>query len=96
MKLLIKSLTYFFLFLIIYSNLFNSVIEGLTQSEAAKETAIKITKIEKNVETLQKVNPLAPCEDILPTVESNSSSIQSMKDQIDDLKANCSRQEDAS
>lgn len=95
MKTFINILTGLFILFILYDIFFNNLIEGLTQSELAKETQKKIKSIEKDVKSIEKINPFAPCASLTTTVSNNTDQIKSMKDQVDDLKANCARQESA-
>ena len=92
MKYFIKLLIMFFLFIIFYDLVFYKIREGLTQTEIAKETSKKIKSIETDIAKLQKVDPLAPCTSINKVVKDNTDSIKTMKDQVADVKANCSRQ----
>ena len=88
---LVNTLNILFIFLIIYNIIYKkSIQEGL--SGRAKEIDNKIKSIESDIASIRKVNPLIPCFSINSRVEKNTKDVNSMKDTINDLKANCERQ----
>ena len=89
--LFINLLNCIFAGLILYNILYpNLVREGLTSNQ--QKIQQKIKSLEKDINSVKALNPLAPCASIYPIVKDNTDKIKSMKSTINDLKANCQRQ----
>jgi len=89
--LFINLLNAIFIGLILYNLLYPKLFrEGLTPNQQKIQTKIK--GLEKDIKSIKKLNPLAPCKSIYPIVKDNTDKIKSMKSTINDLKANCQRQ----
>lgn len=89
--LFINLLNILFVVLFLYNLLYPELIkEGLTSNQ--QEIQNKIKQIEKDVKSIKGINPFAPCMSIYPVVKDNTDKIKSMKSTINDLKANCKRQ----
>uniref|UniRef100_A0A6C0AVU5 Uncharacterized protein n=1 Tax=viral metagenome TaxID=1070528 RepID=A0A6C0AVU5_9ZZZZ len=89
--LFINLLNAIFVAIILYNLLYpNLVREGLTSNQEKIQNKIK--ELEKDIKSVKSLNPLAPCASIYPIVEDNTDKINSMKSTINDLKANCQRQ----
>lgn len=91
LTLFINFLNILFIVLFLYNLLYPKLLkEGLTSNE--KKIEDKISQLEKDVKSVKGLNPLAPCMSIYPVVKDNTDKIKSMKSTINDLKANCERQ----
>jgi hypothetical protein len=89
--LFINLLNAIFVAIILYNLLYpNLVREGLTSNQEKIQNKIK--ELEKDIKSVKSLNPLAPCAPIYPIVKDNTDKIKSMKSTINDLKANCQRQ----
>ena len=88
---LINILNCIFIIIILYNIIYESyIIEGLTEKKKKIET--KINNLEKDVKSIEKINPFLPCASLIPDVKNNKKKIKSMMNTVVDLKANCSRQ----
>lgn len=91
LTLFINLLNILFIILFLYNLLYPELIkEGLTSNQ--EKINNKISQIEKDIQSVKGLNPLAPCMSIYPVVKDNTEKIKSMKDTMNDLKANCERQ----
>lgn len=89
--LFINLLNAIFVAIILYNLVYpNLVREGLTSNQQKIQNKIK--ELEKDIKSVKTLNPLAPCSSIYPIVKDNTDKIKSMKSTINDLKANCKRQ----
>ena len=89
--LFINLLNTIFIGLILYNLLYPNLFrEGLTSNQQKIQSKIK--ELEKEIKSLKSLDPLAPCKSIYPIVQDNTDKIKSMKSTINDLKANCKRQ----
>jgi hypothetical protein len=91
LTLFINLLNILFVALFLYNLLYPELLkEGLTNNQ--QKINDKISQLEKDVKSVKSLNPLEPCMSIYPTVKKNTDNIQSMKSTMNDLKANCKRQ----